>query len=164
MLAEKERMHVGRDTTFGDCSGAEELVELFIVAESDLDVAWGNGGLLLFFCGIACELSDLTDDVLNGGCHEYTSAFAHPVGEAALLDQPVEASNREDEVDPGTCGHMRLASSSLVCFLKLGVDRSFGWHYEGGSFFDFGLLLLIKNQHSLKYYPNNLIMISHYQI
>ena len=92
-------MHVWRDTSCGDRGGAEELVELLIVAECDLEVARCDRALLLFLSGTACELNYLTSDVLKGSGHEYTSTLADPVRDAFLLDQPVEATNREDEVD-----------------------------------------------------------------
>ena len=60
-------MDVWENTTGSDGGGAEELVELFVVADSELDVSWHNSGLLVVLGGVASELEDLSGEVLKDG-------------------------------------------------------------------------------------------------
>ncbi len=58
-------MDVGENTTLGDGDTSQELAQLLIVADSQLDVAGHNTGLLVVASGIARELENLSCQVFE---------------------------------------------------------------------------------------------------
>ena len=60
-------MDVWENTTASDSGGAEKSVEFLVVSDSELDVSWHNSGLLVVLGGVACELEDLSCEVLKDG-------------------------------------------------------------------------------------------------
>jgi hypothetical protein len=59
LLGEQVLVDVGHDTAAGDGGAAEKLRQLLIVADSELNVARHNAGLLVVPRGVPGELQDL---------------------------------------------------------------------------------------------------------
>ena len=111
-------MDVGENTTGGDGSVSHESVELFIVADGELDVTRDNSGLLVVLGGVTGELEDLSCEVLEngGGVHGGTSTNA--LGVSALLQETGNSSNWELKSSfgcsrDGLGSGLTLASSSF---------------------------------------------------
>ena len=64
---DEEHVDVGEDTTSSDGGVAKKLVELVVVADSQLDVAGNDTGLLVVLSGVTGELEDLSGEVLKDG-------------------------------------------------------------------------------------------------
>ena len=47
---------VGKDTSLGDGDATEEFVELFVVADGELNVSWDDSGFLVVARGVAGKL------------------------------------------------------------------------------------------------------------
>ena len=86
-------MDVGEDTAGRDGDAAEELVELFVVADGELDVARDDAGLLVVAGGVTGELEDLSGEVLEDGGEVHWGTTTDAGGVAAL---PQEARDTAD--------------------------------------------------------------------
>ena len=53
LLGEEDSVDVGQDTSLGDGDAAEELVELFVVADGQLQVTGDDAGALVVAGGVA---------------------------------------------------------------------------------------------------------------
>ena len=65
-LHDEGLVDVRDDTTAGD-RGLDEGIELFVAADGKLQVARSNALHLEVFAGVACELEDLSGEVLEDG-------------------------------------------------------------------------------------------------
>ena len=95
-------MDVGEDTTGGDGGAAEKSVELLIVADSELDVTGHNSGLLVVLGGVACELEDLSGEVLKDGGEVHWGTGTDTLGVSALLHEASDSSDWELESSLGS--------------------------------------------------------------
>ena len=120
-----------RDNTGGsDGDVGEELVELFVVADGEHDVAWGNAGLLVIAGSISGKFENFDGKVLEDGSHEDRSASTDAVAIAALTEETMETADRE--LKAGTAGAgLRMRALSVdggLCSSLL--DTLLGWHYK----------------------------------
>ena len=88
-------MDVGEDTTGSDGGAAEESVELFVVADGELNVTGNDSALLVVLGGIAGELEDLSCEVLKDGSAVHGGTGADTAGVAALLHEAGDSSDWE---------------------------------------------------------------------
>ena len=80
-------MDVGQHTAGSDGHATEELVELLVVADSQLDVAGDDAGLLVVTGGVAGQLEDLGRQVLQDSGQVHGGTGPHAGGVAALLEE-----------------------------------------------------------------------------
>ena len=66
--------------------GAHEFGELIVVTDSQLDVSWDNAGTLVVTGGVACELEDLSGEVLKDGGEVHGGTCSDALGEAASTE------------------------------------------------------------------------------
>ena len=88
-------MDVGEDTSLGDCDTAEKFVELFIVADGELNVTWDDSGLLVVTGGVAGKLKDLGSEILEDGCEVHGGTGANTGSIFALLQEATHSSHWE---------------------------------------------------------------------
>ena len=88
-------MDVGEDTTSSDSGVAEELVQLVVVADSQLDVTGNNAGLLVVLSGVASEFEDLSGEVLENGGEVHGGTSTNALGVSALLKEAGDSANWE---------------------------------------------------------------------
>ena len=60
-------MDVGENTTLGDSDASEELAQFLIIADSQLDVAGDDAGLLVVTSGVASKFENLSGEVFEDG-------------------------------------------------------------------------------------------------
>lgn len=60
-------VNVGENTTLGDGDVSEELVQLLVVADSELQVTGDDTGLLVVTSGVTSQLEDFGSQVLKDG-------------------------------------------------------------------------------------------------
>ncbi len=111
-------MDVGKDTTGSDGSAAQKSVELLIVADSELNVTGHNSGLLVVLGGVACELEDLSCEVLKDGGEVHGGTGTDALSVAALLHEASDSSDGELKSSlgcsaDGASGALSLSSSSF---------------------------------------------------
>jgi hypothetical protein len=86
---------VGEHTAGGDGDACEQLVELLVVAHSELHVARDDARLLVVTGGVAGELEDLGGEVLENGRQVHGRARADARGVLALLQVAVHTADGE---------------------------------------------------------------------
>ncbi len=67
LLGEEDRVDVGEHTALGDGDAAEQLVQLLVVADSELQVPGDDPGLLVVAGSVSGELENLGNEVLEDG-------------------------------------------------------------------------------------------------
>ena len=96
-LLHEEVFDVWSDTTLGELSRGEDLVELIVVADSKLDVSWSDLFLLVFVGALSCEIEDLHGEVLEDGGEEDSSSDTDLSGVSALLEFSLASADWELE-------------------------------------------------------------------
>lgn len=88
-------MDVGEDTTSSDRGVAEELVQLVVVADSQLDVTGNNAGLLVVLSGVASEFEDLSGEVLKNGSEVHGGTSTDALSVATSLEEAGDSADGE---------------------------------------------------------------------
>ena len=81
LLREKDGVDVRENTSGRDGDVSEELVELFVVADRELDVTRDDAGSLVVTRGVSGELEDLGSEVLEDRGHVDRGSASESVGE-----------------------------------------------------------------------------------
>ncbi len=102
---------VGNNTTGGDGGLAKEAVQLLVVLDGQLDVAWVDAVLLHLLSGVAGEFEDFRNEVLHDGGHVHGGTGADALGVATFLEEAAHAADGKGQAGPGGGG---LASASLL--------------------------------------------------
>mgnify|MGYP000877755456 CR=1 FL=1 len=105
-------MDVGKDTTRRNGGGGDQLVELLIVTHREHDMPGVDRLFLLLGTRVACELENLTRDVLEHGSQIDAAADTDGLGVATTLQVAVRATDGEDDVAALGSGLVRLAFDS----------------------------------------------------
>jgi len=92
---DEEHVDGGENTTGGDGGGSEKLVEFFVVADSQLDVAGDNSGLLVVLGGVAGEFENLSGEVLKNGSEVHGGTSTNTLGVTTSLQEAGNATNWE---------------------------------------------------------------------
>jgi hypothetical protein len=101
LLWEEHAVDVWQNTTAGDGHTSEELGELLVVADRELDVAWGDASLLVVAGGVTGELESLGGEVLEDGREVDRGTGTNTLGEVALLQEAADTANWELEAGLG---------------------------------------------------------------
>ena len=119
LLGEEDGVDVGENSSLRDGDVAEELVQLFVVADGELDVTRSHPGALVVLGGVTSELEKLGGEVLKYRGHVDRSSRADTLGKSTLADVTSHAADGELETCLGApgCG---LSSFSQLEFLFLG--------------------------------------------
>ena len=102
LLGEKHGVDVGENTAGSDGDAAEELVELFVVADSELEVAGSDTGLLVVTGSVAGEFEDLGAEVLEDSSEVHGGTTASAGSVAAKLQ--VASDTADGELKSGLGG------------------------------------------------------------
>ena len=94
-LHDQSLVDVGNDTTASNGS-LDKGIKFFVTANSKLQVTGSNALDLEVLAGVACELKNLSSEVLedSGRIDRRSSANTAARGDSALKE-PVDSSNRE---------------------------------------------------------------------
>ena len=68
-MDQRTLVNVWQDTTLGNCDMTEELVQFFIVADGELEMARNDTGLLVVTSGVASQFEDFSREILKN-CRE----------------------------------------------------------------------------------------------
>lgn len=111
-------MDIRKHTTGGNSNSAKQFVELLIVSDGELDVPRDDTRLLVITGGVPGQLEHLGGQVLHDSGHVDGSAGTDAIGVSALLEKPVDTTDRELQTGLG-----RARRRFLLCF---------GSHCEAG--------------------------------
>ena len=92
---EEGNVDVGEDTTGGNGGTTHKLVELVVVADSQLDVAGNDTGLLVVLSGVTGELEDLSSEVLKDGSEVHGGTSTDALGVSASLEETGNSADGE---------------------------------------------------------------------
>ena len=112
-------MDVGENSSLRDGDVAEELVQLFVVADGELDVTRDDSGSLVVLGGVAGKLKELGGEVLEYRGQIDRSSRTDALGKATLAKVASHAADGELETCLGAPGRV-LSSFSHLEFLFLG--------------------------------------------
>ena len=115
LLGQEDSLDVGQDTSLGNGHSGEELVQLFVIADGQLQVAGDDPGLLVVTGSIASQLENLSCQVLHDGCHVDGGTSTNTLGIVSFPEETVDTSHGElkpSPAGPGLCLSLDLASLS----------------------------------------------------
>jgi hypothetical protein len=92
-LGQKDGVNVGQNTARGDGNTAEKLVQLLVIADSELDVARNDAGLLVVAGGVTGKLENLGGQVLEHSTEVNRCSSADARGILALLQIAVNTTD-----------------------------------------------------------------------
>jgi hypothetical protein len=94
-LHDQSLVDVGNDTSASD-GGLDEGVQLLISADSQLQVSGGDSLNLKVLGSVACELEDLSGEVLKDGSAVHCGGSSNSaVGADSRLEESMDSSNGE---------------------------------------------------------------------
>ena len=88
-------MDVGEHTSGRDGDASEKLVELFVVADGELDVPGDDAAPLVVARGVAGELEDLSGEVLHNGGEVHGGTSTNALGVSALAQVACDTADGE---------------------------------------------------------------------
>ena len=94
-LGEEYCLDVGEYTTLGNGDTGEEFVQLFVIADGELKMTGDDSGLLVVTSGVACQLENLSSQVLEDSCQVDGGTGANTLGVVALPQETVDTSHWE---------------------------------------------------------------------
>ena len=97
LLGQKNSLDVGQDSSLSDGHTGEQLVELLVVADSQLKVAGVDSGLLVVTGSVAGELKNLSSEVLEDGREVHRGSGSDTLGVVSLAKQAVKTTDGELE-------------------------------------------------------------------
>lgn len=87
--------------TAGNGHQVGELGELLITSESQVDMVWHEGELLLLQADTSAEFEDLGSEILQDTGHEDTSILANSLGVCTVFQESVHSSCWEHKPSSG---------------------------------------------------------------
>ena len=116
LLWEEEWVNIWKDSWLNDSRVYHQLVELLIITDSELDVAWSNSLLFVLLTAVSSELKDFTGNILEDSGHKDSSSHTNLVWVASLFDIASGSSNWECDSSSGWSS--LWCSSSAHSFLS----------------------------------------------
>jgi hypothetical protein len=105
LLGKEDSLYVRQDTALGNGHTLQKLVQLLVVADGELKVAWNDPLLLVVPRSVAGQLQNLCCQVLHHGCHVDPSTSSNPLGVGATLQQQMYPPDWKLEARPHRLGH-----------------------------------------------------------
>ncbi|KAK2900236.1 hypothetical protein Q8A73_013365 [Channa argus] len=106
LLGQQHRLDVGQHTALSDGHSAQQLVELLVVAHSQLQVTGDDPGLLVVAGSVSSQLQDLSGQILQHSRQIDGSSGTDSLGVVAFTQQSVYTADWELESStggPGLC-------------------------------------------------------------
>ena len=97
LFGQENSLDVGKYTALSDGHSSKELVQLFIVPDGQLKVAWVNSLLLVVASGITGQLKDLCRQVLHHCSQVYGRSCSDPLAVVSVPQHPVDSANGEGQ-------------------------------------------------------------------
>merc|ERR1719222_1234862 len=94
-LGQEDSLDVRQNSSLGDGHPRHQLVEVFIIPDSQLQVAGDDARFLVVPGSVPSQLQDLGGQVLHHSGHVDRCARAHPLSVVALPEEPVDSPHWE---------------------------------------------------------------------
>ncbi|ETV79078.1 hypothetical protein H257_07829 [Aphanomyces astaci] len=117
LLGQQNVVDVGQHTAGRDGHIAQQLVQFFVVADRQLDVAGDDAGLLVVARGVAGKFQDFSAQVFQHGGEVHGGTATDALGEAALLQETGDTTDGELEAGLGRTGRgLAFLAAAAGCF------------------------------------------------
>lgn len=115
LLGQKNGLNVGEDTTLGDGDTREKLVQLFIVADGELEMTGNDPRLLVVSGSVPSQLKNFSSQVLHDGSQVHGGTSSHTLSVVSLAEETVDPSHGELKPSPAAAAlALSLHLSSLT--------------------------------------------------
>ncbi|KAK2882241.1 hypothetical protein Q8A73_022751 [Channa argus] len=104
LLGQQHRLDVGQHAALSDGDSSQQLVELLVVAHSQLQVTGDDPGLLVVAGGVSSQLQDLSGQVLENSRQVDGSSGSNTLSIVAFTQQSVDTTDWELEPSAGGAG------------------------------------------------------------
>ena len=104
LLGEEYSLDVWQDTALSNSYSGEKFVQLLVIADGKLEMTGDDPGLLVVTGSVACELKDLSCEVLHDGSQVHGGTSTYTLGIVALAEKTVDTSHWELKSSPGAAG------------------------------------------------------------
>ena len=120
-------MNVGENSSRGNGDTSEELVQLFVVLDSQRDVTGNDATLFVIARGVASQLQDFSSEVLEHGSEVNGCTGSHAGRVLAQSQVPTNATHGKLQARFGTAARRLL----LVAAASLALSFTTRWRGEG---------------------------------
>ncbi|XP_059190855.1 uncharacterized protein LOC131973035 [Centropristis striata] len=120
LLGQQNSLDVGQHAALSDGDSTQQLVELLVVADSQLQVTGDDPGLLVVAGSVSSQLQDLSGQVLQHSRQVDGGAGSHTLRIVSFTQQPVDTTDWELEPGPRGAG-LGLSSGFASAELRVGV-------------------------------------------
>ena len=100
LLGQKDGLDVGQDTSLGNGHTGQQLVQLLVIPDGELKMTRDDPGLLVVTSSIACQLENLSSQVLHDGGHVDWGSSANTLSIVSLPQKTMDTSNWELKSGP----------------------------------------------------------------
>lgn len=114
LLGEKVLVDVGKNTTLGNGDVSEKLVQLLVVANSELQVTGDDTGLLIVTGSVTGQLEDFGSEVLENGGEVDGSTSTNTLSIIALPQETVNTTHGESKTSLSRAALRSLAAARLA--------------------------------------------------
>ncbi|XP_043856595.1 histone H1.4-like isoform X1 [Dromiciops gliroides] len=110
LLGQQHSLDVGQNAALGDGNLAQQLVELFVVADGQLKMTGNNTSLLVVPGGVTRQLQDLGGQILEHSSQIHRSPGTDPLSIVAFAEQTMNATHGKLKTSSGRTGLSLSAS------------------------------------------------------
>ncbi|TRY78828.1 hypothetical protein TCAL_12416, partial [Tigriopus californicus] len=115
-------LNVGEHTSLSNGHTRQELVQLFVVADGQLQMTGDNAGLLVVTGSIASQFEDLSRQIFHHSGQVNGGTGSHSLGVVSLAKQSMDTADRE--LKSGTVGSALCLSFHFASFASSGHDEN----------------------------------------
>ena len=101
LLGQKDSLDVGQHTSLSDGDARQEFVQLFVVADGELQVTGDDPRLLVVAGCVSCQLENLSGQIFHHGSQVHGCSGADALSIVALAQMTVNTTNGELETSTG---------------------------------------------------------------
>lgn len=101
LLGQEHGLDVGQNTSLCNGDTGEEFVQLFVVADGQLQMTGDDPRLLVVTSGVACQLEHFGGQVFENGGQVHWCSGSNTLGVVALSQQTVDSADWELKPGPG---------------------------------------------------------------
>ena len=113
LFGEEDGLNVGQNSSLSDSNPAEEFVKLFVVSDSELEVARDDSGLFVVPGGVSGQFEDFGGKILHDGGEIDRSTGTNPGGVVSTSQMAVDTADRKLETSPDRSSLLRLLRLAL---------------------------------------------------
>ena len=101
LLGQKDSLDVGQHTSLSDGDARQEFVQLFVVADGELQVTGDDPRLLVVAGCVSCQLENLSGQIFHHGSQVHGCSGADALSIVAFAQMTVNTTNGELETSTG---------------------------------------------------------------